>query len=259
MRRAENAEPACDILGAGFMEPQPPSSVTTRRSILAVSLILTLTVGLVVYLNARYPGSLGDRDSQISLVSRLTILSLVVASLTVALRSVRLGAAIRAFLAWIGLGLALVAGYSYRDEIAPVIDRIGSALFPAEPRTIAPGTVALRASDGCHFRVVAEVNGQRVQFLVDTGASDVALTRSDARRIGIDPDRLTYNLPYHTASGVSFGAAVRFDRIAIGDIIVEDVAGHVAAGELGQSLLGMSFLGRLSGFEVRGDEMILRR
>ncbi|HEX6978858.1 MAG TPA: TIGR02281 family clan AA aspartic protease [Alphaproteobacteria bacterium] len=229
------------------------------RLAVAVGVILTLIVGLIVYLNARYPGSLGDRNSQIDLVSRLTILSLVVASLIVALRSARLGAVVRAFLVWIGLGLALVVGYSYREEIAPAISRVSGALFPAEPRAIAPGTVALRASSRRHFRVVAEVNGQRVQFLVDTGASDVALTRSDARRIGIDPDRLTYNLPYRTANGTSFGAAVRIDRIAIGDIVVEDVAGHVAAGELGQSLLGMSFLGRLSGFEVRGDEMILRQ
>ncbi len=223
------------------------------------ALALTLIVGLVVWLNAQFPGTLGDRDHQIDLVWRVTVLVLVLSSVIVALRSERVGGVVRSLAVWIGLGAVLVTGYSYRDEIAPVIRRVGGNLVPAEPQVIAPGTVALRAGTSRNFRAVAEVNGQRIQFLIDTGASDVALTRDDARRIGIDPDRLTYNLPYRTANGTSFGAAVRIDRIRIGDIVVDDVTGHVAGGELGQSLLGMSFLRRLSGFEVRGDELVLRR
>lgn len=230
-----------------------------RGFALAAVLGLALIAGLVAFLNAQYPGSLGDRDAQIYLVSRLIIASVLMASLIVMLRSQGLGYVLRSLLVWGGLGVVLVVGYSYRDEIASVANRVGGNLFPAEPRVIAPGRVTLRAGTERHFRVVADVNGRRVQFLVDTGASDVALTKDDARRIGIDPDRLTYDLPYRTANGTSFGAAVRIDRIRIGDIVVDDVAGHVAAGDLGQSLLGMSFLRRLSGFEVRGDEMILTR
>lgn len=226
---------------------------------LIVALALTLVVGLIVWLNGQFPGALADRDSQIDLVWRVTVLVLVLSSVIVAMRSERLGTVVRSLTAWIGLGVVLVVGYSYWDEIAPVARRVGGNLVPAEPQVIAPGTVALRAGTGRHFRAVAEVNGQRVQFLIDTGASDVALTRDDARRIGIDPDRLTYNLPYRTANGTSFGAAVRIDQIRIGDITVDDIGGHVAAGDLGQSLLGMSFLRRLSGFEVRGDELILRQ
>jgi aspartyl protease family protein len=160
---------------------------------------------------------------------------------------------------WVGLGLLLVVGYSYREELEPVFRRVGGNLFPAEPRIVTPGTVALRAGTGRHFRAFAEMNGQRVQVLIDTGATDVALTKDDARRIGIDPETLSYTIPYRTANGTSFGAPVRIASIKIGDIIVDDVPGHVAAGDLGQSLLGMSFLRRLSSFEVRGDEMILRR
>lgn len=226
---------------------------------LIAALVLTLIVGLIVWLNVQFPGALADRDSQIDLVWRVAVLVLVLSSVAVAMRSERLGTVVRSLVAWIGLGVVLVVGYSYWDEIAPVARRVGGNLVPAEPQVIAPGTVALRAGTDRHFRAVAEVNGQRMQFLIDTGASDVALTRDDARRIGIDPDRLTYNLPYRTANGTSFGAAVRIDRIRIGDITIDDVSGHVASGDLGQSLLGMSFLRRLSGFEVRGDELILRQ
>jgi aspartyl protease family protein len=230
-----------------------------NKTTIAVGVVLTVIAGLVLYMEGQYPGTLSDRDNQIDLVSRLTIVLLLIGSMTLMLRSQRFGYVLRSVLVWGGLGLALVVGYSYWEEIAPVAQRVGGNLFPSQPRIVSPGTVALRAGTGRHFRAVAEVNGQRVQFLVDTGASDVALTRDDARRIGIDPDRLDYTQPYRTANGTSFGAPVRIDRIKIGDIVVDDVAGSVAGGELGQSLLGMSFLRRLSGFEVRGEEMILRQ
>jgi aspartyl protease family protein len=227
--------------------------------LLAVAIALTLLVALVVYFDAQYPGTLGDRDNQIDLVWKLTVLVLAIASLVVGFRAERIGTVVRSLLVWGGLGLALVVGYSYREELEPVLQRVGGNVFPAEPRIVAPGTVALRAGSGRHFRAVAEVNGQRIQFLIDTGASDVALTKEDARRIGFDPDRLAYSVPYRTANGTSFGAPVRIGSVKIGDIILDDVAGHVANGDLGQSLLGMSFLRRLSSFEVRGEEMILRR
>lgn len=226
---------------------------------LAIGLILTALAGLVVYLDELYPGALTDRENQAYLVSRLLVLAFVVASLVMTFRSVRFGSVVGSLLAWIGLGIVAVAAYSYREELRAAMIRIGGDLLPAEPRTVAPGAVVLRTDAGRHFRVIAEVNGQRVRFLVDTGASDVALTKADARRIGIDPERLTYNMQYRTANGSSVGAGVRIDRIRIGDIVVDDVQGHVAGGDLGESLLGMSFLRRLSGFEMRGDEMILRQ
>lgn len=228
-------------------------------SAIVLAVALTLLVALVVYLDAQYPGTLGERDNQIDLVWKLTVLVTATGSLVLALRSERLSSIAHSALVWVALGLALVVGYSYREELEPVIRRVGGNVFPSEPRIVAPGTVALRTGTGRHFRAVAEMNGERVQVLVDTGASDVALTKEDARRIGIDPATLSYTIPYRTANGTSFGAPVRIASIKIGDIVVDDVQGHVAAGELGQSLLGMSFLRRLSSFEVRGDEMILRR
>jgi aspartyl protease family protein len=226
---------------------------------IAVAIALTVVVALVLYLEGQYPGTLDQRDNQIDLVWKLTVLTGAIASLAVAMRSERIGTVLRSLLVWGGLGLILVIGYSYREELEPVIRRVGGNVFPAEPRVLAPGTVALRVGSDRHFRAVAEINGQRVQVLIDTGASDVALTKDDARRIGIDPMRLAYNVPYRTANGTSFGARVQLASVKVGDIIVDDVAASVADGELRQSLLGMSFLRRLSSFEVRGEEMILRR
>lgn len=234
------------------------------RPFLLAAVAIALTVGLVLLLDRQYPGTLSGRDSQIDLVWKLVVLAALAASLVTIVSRQSVGATLRAVLAWLGLGLALVVGYTLWEDIAPVVQRVGGQFLPAEPRSVAPGVVALRTDASGHFRAVAEVTGpggarQRVQFLVDTGASDVALTRADASRLGIDIERLSFTIPYRTANGTAFGARVRLPRVALGEVAVEDVAGSVVSGELDRSLLGMSFLRRLSGFEIRGNEMILRQ
>jgi len=221
------------------------------------------TIALVLFLDQQFPGVLGSDDNQMELVAKLVVLGALVASLALSFRHERLGSLARAALAWVVIGLVIVAGYSFRDELAPLWQRIAGNLVPSQAVSLAPGTVALRSGSGGHFHALAEVavgnTAQRVRFMVDTGASDVALTRDDARRLGIDVDRLRFDIPYSTANGTSLGARVRLDRVQIGDIQVDNVSGSVVSGRLDQSLLGMSFLRRLSGFEFRGDELILRR
>ena len=232
--------------------------------LLLAAVLAGATVALVLFLDRQFPGVLGSDDNQMSLVFRVVVLAALVASLGVgSLRHERLGSLARSALAWVVIGLALVAGYSFKDELTPLWQRIAGNVVPARAVTIAPGTVALRADRGGHFYALADVavgsTSQRVRFAVDTGASDVALTRDDARRLGIDVDRLRFDIPYSTANGTSMGARVRLDRVQVGDIAVDNVSGSVVSGQLDQSLLGMSFLRRLQGFEVRGEELILRR
>src|SRR5690606_7594403 len=104
------------------------------------------------------------------------------------------------------------------------------------------------------------VNGTHIRFMVDTGASDVALTAADARRLGIDPQSLAYNTPYQTANGTIYAARVVLDRVTVGGIALRDVRASISQGDgLGTSLLGMSFLGRLDAVEVRGERLVLRQ
>ena len=111
-----------------------------------------------------------------------------------------------------------------------------------------------RSPDG-HFYAEAQVNGARVRFMVDTGASVVALTPADARRAGIalGDDR-----------SVAIGAGgevevvpVTIDRIAIGALAARDVRAAVAE-DLPVSLLGQSFLSQVGTVEISGDTMVLR-
>ena len=87
----------------------------------------------------------------------------------------------------------------------------------------------------------------------------MALTLSDAQRLGFDAETLVLNRPYNTANGVVYGASVRLGEVSVGTIILRDVAASVSAGDLNRSLLGMSFLGRLASYEVARETLTLRQ
>lgn len=112
----------------------------------------------------------------------------------------------------------------------------------------------VRSPDG-HFYAEAQVNGARILFLVDTGASMVALTTADAQRAGI---------ALGSERAVAMGAGgpvelipVTIDRAAVGPLSANGVQGAVAEG-LSVSLLGQSFLSRVGTVEISGDRMVLR-
>ena len=216
-----------------------------------------LLLGLIALLNAFFPGVLGDEDAQIGLTYNVLLLALLGSSLVLGYRG-RLGAAMKHALAWIAIALVLILLYSYRDVFSSVVNRVAGELLPASPKVTAGGDVELRASDGGHFVADAWINGVKVRFLVDTGATTLALAASDAERIGFDLDALSFNRPISTANGRTYGASVRLDQIELGSITFNDIGAIVMRDGLGQSLLGMNFLDRLHGFERRGDRLILK-
>ncbi|MFV0385766.1 retropepsin-like aspartic protease family protein [Paracoccus sp. (in: a-proteobacteria)] len=110
-----------------------------------------------------------------------------------------------------------------------------------------------------HFSLTAELNGEPVRFLVDTGASTIALGPDDARRVGLDPDNLAYLGTSVTANGEVRTANVSIDEFAIGDIVDYNVPAVVIGGELDGSLLGMSYLRRFARVGFEGDLMVLER
>lgn len=114
-----------------------------------------------------------------------------------------------------------------------------------------------KSSDG-HFWAEANVNGSRVRFLVDTGASAVALTSDDAQRLGFDPARLNYAYKVMTANGEAHAAAIKLASVSVAGAKVADVDALVLDKGLDASLLGMTYLGRLSRFEATRSALILR-
>jgi aspartyl protease family protein len=108
-----------------------------------------------------------------------------------------------------------------------------------------------------HFYTDVEINGLPVRVLVDTGASGIALTRSDAQRAGIAVSAGMFEVIGKGADGDVHGEEVRLDRVTLGSKTVEGMPAVVLdAGE--QSLLGQSFLREFDTVEIRGDTMVLR-
>ncbi|HWL31150.1 MAG TPA: TIGR02281 family clan AA aspartic protease [Xanthobacteraceae bacterium] len=114
-------------------------------------------------------------------------------------------------------------------------------------------TVTLDNDGRGHFRVDARVDGRRVDFLVDTGASMVVLRESDAARLSIFPRRSEYTGHAQTANGVTKYAPVRLNRIEVEGITVRDVAAAVMPDDaLKVNLLGMTFLSGVKWTHDRG-------
>lgn len=166
--------------------------------------------------------------------------------------------------------IALIAAVSAvgAAESFGALDAAAAAARAPQPKAMAatteipasvPGQAAAitKAKDG-HYWAEAVVDGHQVRFLVDTGATTVALTTEDARRLGIDPSTLDYNYSVTTASGQARAASVKLASVSVAGARVSNVDALVIEKGLETSLLGMTYLGRLSRFEATQTALILR-
>jgi aspartyl protease family protein len=111
-----------------------------------------------------------------------------------------------------------------------------------------------------HFAAEGQIDGQRINFMVDTGASVVALNESSAARFGLRPSRGDYNATVSTANGTIKAARTRIAMVDVGGLVVRDVDAMVLPDEaLSENLLGLSFLSRLRRFEYANGMMVLEQ
>jgi aspartyl protease family protein len=122
------------------------------------------------------------------------------------------------------LGVGVVAA-RWADRSVPIAASPSAMAAAQEPAPAASNsrTVTLsRSSDG-HFRTEARVDGRRLELIVDTGASQIALRASDAARLGIHPTPRDYNVRVSTANGITRAALIQLQRVEVEDIVVRDV------------------------------------
>jgi aspartyl protease family protein len=176
--------------------------------------------------------------------------------------------ALREALLWSSIALAgfglfyfyddLIAGLRLQQEIAAVTPTPEQDRETKIARAGYGDEVRVRADRQGHFIVDAAINGRPVTMMADTGASIVVLSFEDAERLGLSPGGLNFTGLAQTANGVSRIAPVTLDRVRIDGITLYGIQAAVAErGALSGSLLGMSFLGKLSRFEMKGDELVL--
>lgn len=161
------------------------------------------------------------------------------------------GRTLRLAAAWgmIFLGAIAIAGMwsEIRQTVAP------------KARVIDGNRIEVPLGNDGHFHLTAEVNGIPVRFIVDTGATTIALGQSDARKVGIDPDRLGYGGEARTANGIVQTATVVLDSVSVGDIDERKVPALVLRSDLDLSLMGMSYLSRFARVSIEGNLLILER
>lgn len=159
---------------------------------------------------------------------------------------------------WVAVLGVLATGYLYRAELAQAPQRLRMALNVGGPVTTGARELRVAQSEGGAYMIVGQVNGQRVLFLVDTGATDTVLSPADAQRVGVNMAALRYDQTAETANGLGYGATWTADRLAVGDVRLSAFPMVINKAPMGGSLLGMSFLNKLDSFEFRDRTLILR-
>jgi aspartyl protease family protein len=161
-------------------------------------------------------------------------------------------------------GLFVVLGgffARYADQYLAAPSAPAATAVVAMPATVSGGrTVVIpRGRDG-HFQVDARVDGKRIGFMVDTGASLIALTESSAARLGIRPSSREFTAQVKTANGMARAARTELSRVEIDGVVVRNVAALIMPNEaLSENLLGLSFLAKLRRFEYSNGKLVLEQ
>jgi aspartyl protease family protein len=135
-------------------------------------------------------------------------------------------------------------------EVAPLVT-------PPTPKPAQPSGVALDRGENGHFFAVGDVDGASVNFMVDTGASVIALTAQDAQKLGQTwyPNEL--QMVGRGVNGDVIGKPIMLGRVRIGNIEVTNVRAIIVPQGLDVSLLGQSFLSKVRNVNISGDRMTL--
>jgi aspartyl protease family protein len=157
--------------------------------------------------------------------------------------------------------------------LGTIMAQMADRMTPAHANTVAKQIVAADnvapaggrslniAPDGRgHFQTDGRIDGQRIGFMIDTGASMIALNETSAARFGLRPSRNDYNSIVTTANGTIKAARTRLAMVDVGGLVVRDVDAMVLPDEaLSENLLGLSFLSKLKRFEYANGRLVLEQ
>ena len=168
-------------------------------------------------------------------------------------RSQSLGQSLRQLMLWGLIFVGVAAGYGLWQDMTSQNRAI----------SVGDGGIILRVQRDGHFHLDLDINGTPVSFLIDTGATDLVLSQSDAERVGLNPSELPYLGQARTANGIVGLARVTLDEVVLSHDGIEfrdtRVPAFVNEGQLDVSLLGMGYLRRYARISIEGDRLILER
>ncbi len=223
-----------------------------------ILLLLAAGAALLLFGDSRIFGGVQFGDTIEAMAYGVLAMSLA-ASVLLQYRG-KLSTAVLSALAWLGIFAAVLVGYSYRNELSVVTNRVMDEVVPGrEVKSGAGEAVAVRSGNG-HFAFNGITNGATLRYMFDTGASSVVLKAEDAQKIGFNPSGLNYSVTVSTANGRTSAAPITIDALTIGNITIRKVRALAARpGALQENLLGMSFLSQLRSYSVEGNRLVLRQ
>lgn len=188
----------------------------------------------------------GDNIAQLAY---LGLLGAAVAGWFFAANRESLGKVTQQAIVWVLIFLGVIAAAGLWSDIRRDVT-------PAQA-LLSDGRIEVPVARDGHYHLTLQVNGTPIDFVVDTGASQIVLTREDAERVGIDTASLAYVGRALTANGPVGTANVWLDEVRLGGWSQQGVRAVVNEGDLFQSLLGMEYLGRMARIEIEGGRLIL--
>ncbi|HEX8469220.1 MAG TPA: TIGR02281 family clan AA aspartic protease [Allosphingosinicella sp.] len=197
---------------------------------------------------------MNEGDQALSFVYLIGILVLVVSALMV--RRIPIGQGLKMFAGWVLIFLAAFVAFALKDDFMALGKRV-LAESRGEGQVVAVGKeLRIRKSMDGHFWVNGELNGRRIRFLVDSGATVTSISSDTAALAGIEPSGLPAIV--QTANGTVQVGRARADRLKVGTIERRNMAVHVSEAFGPMNVLGMNFLSSLSGWGVEGQWLVLR-
>ena len=235
----------------------------SRRAAIAIVIAIVAAVGLAILFWG--PGGGGRFEADGMSLLYLAMLAILVGSGVLSYGAGRPGKMVRDLLIWAGIFAAFAVGFAQWQESrtqpapegGPAIEGDAQPISETQDERRA-GAAIIRKSDDGHFWTDARVNGRTTRFMVDTGASYVALPYNDARRLDVRPRDEDFTVTVQTANGATKAAPVMLREIRISGVTLTNVQAVVLQDGLDTPLLGMSFLNRLDSFEARADTLRLK-
>lgn len=197
---------------------------------------------------------MSGEDQAIGLI--YSVLLLVLVGSAFAVRRVPMGKTLKMAAAWILIFGAFFVAFAVRNDLKALGKRVWADATGAGEMVQAGETLRIRKSDDGHFWVDARLNGEKVRFLVDSGATVTSVSGKTARRAGIEPIS-GFPVVIDTANG---RVAAERGRAAVdvGTIRRPDLSVFIADSFGETDVLGMNFLSSLSGWGVEGEWLVLR-
>ncbi|MDB5721862.1 MAG: family clan aspartic protease [Alphaproteobacteria bacterium] len=198
---------------------------------------------------------MNDADQALNFIYLVGCLALVVSALVV--RRIPIGHGIKMAAVWVLLFLAVFAAYTVKDDLAS-LGRHVWAQGKGEGEVVEAGKeIRIRKSLDGHFWVYGRINGEKIHFLIDSGATVTSISTETADRAGIDY-RGGFPTLVQTANGIIPVQRGRAGTLKVGAIVRRDFDVHVSQAFGDTAVLGMNFLSSLRSWGVEGPWLVLR-